>query len=263
MHIIELYSVNAVAQLQSFSHSQTVSVALPSNACSTLIPLMSTVQSAGHTPMPIIPARRLTDGAEFDKIVAYMHAQQLRELMIVGGNDASCTQYQDSIGLLIHLFKTNPLPFDHIYFAAHPEGTHDATAIDLIGVMKEKEDMCHAAHIQPRFVTQLCLSAPVMAAWLAQVRAAGIVSDILIGLSTSCEKIQMEERLQFCFNTRKGRLIESYTVMEHMDGPFSPRSFIHELQHRCELQTLGIAGYYWYGFNAPQQIPEDIASLAN
>lgn len=261
-HSIEVIDERAIEQMVHLPRAYPVVIALPTLPCLELIPLMQQVSEAGFEAIPTIPARRITDETEVGKILGAMNQLSLKGALLVGGNDTSSALFQDSIGLAIHCMNRHESPLRHIYFAAHPEGTIEQEAADLISTMKQKEDMCLKAGLKLTFVTQLCLSADAFISWIKLVRAAGIVAPIQIGISTSCSHLAMTSRLQFCFDARKARLIDSYQTLGEIKDGFVPRLFVHELQSRINFQQMNICGYHWYGFDTLQNVMADIESVS-
>ena len=262
-HSIEIPDESAYEQLKLLSCTYPTVISLAKLPCSQLIPLMNKAHEAGFLAIPKLPARRVIDEAEVGSILIEMNRLSLTEILLVGGNDASSTLFQDSLGLAIHCINRHDSPLRTLYFAAHPEGTVEAAPEDLIQIMKQKELMCRQAGLNVTFITQLCVSTDAFAMWIKQVRAANITAPFQIGISTRCSTSALERRLQFCFDVRKARLTDSYRALSLLDHEFVPKIFVEELKSRIDFEQMNICGYHWYCFDTLKNVIEDIDSVGD
>ncbi len=257
-HLIEVQQLHDLSLLGTTPTSADFVIAMIKDSVETHIPTIQQAARMGHRIIATIPARRISEERELQKVFSALDPHGV-DLMVVGGNDLSVGRFEDSMGLLYYLKDQNYIHSKRMYFAAHPEGTIDSTPEYLLATMKQKEEFCTKLGVEAAFITQLCVVPAVYAQWVSQVRDAGITSPLYFGVSSSCSSGILARRLQLCFGMRKTRQVASSRAVDEMHEAYDAPTFVQALDRKINFATSKIEGMYWCGFEDPGSVAGDIA----
>jgi len=146
------------------------------------------IAEAGFPVMPHFPARSIADAAMLkDWIGRYKNEAGVDQaLVLAGGLNKPIGDFHSSIDML----KTGAFEdakFTRLHVAGHPEGNReidlDGTTTQVDAALHFKQDYARQTGVQMAIVTQFAFDAAAVTAWIARLRAAGIVLPVHVGLA--------------------------------------------------------------------------------
>ncbi|WP_051840617.1 methylenetetrahydrofolate reductase [Streptomyces sp. NRRL F-5126] len=141
----------------------------------------------GYRVVPHLAARMVPDEQSLRRFVARVRELGVDGLYVIGGDADEPTGKFDSAGQVLDALSL----FDHrlgrIGVACYPEGHPKIPDTDLLEALRDKQ--VHADYM----VSQLCFDAGVLAAWIRQVRAAGVGLPLRIGLAAPIKTARLVE----------------------------------------------------------------------
>lgn len=142
-----------------------------------------TIKALGLAPTPILSSRRITSKADLDYLVGELKCRaDIQRLMFVGGDPGAPEgPYENSLAL----FESNILQtcdVETIVIAGYPEGHSHITSDQLMAALKWKIAFLRKNHYKIEITTQLAFCTTRIIKWVQDIRAAGIMEPIRIGV---------------------------------------------------------------------------------
>jgi len=129
----------------------------------------------GHDVCPHLAARSIRDRAHLADILARLHAAGIRKAFVVGGDGDAIGEFRDGLTLLRGM---EPLGgwLEELGVPAYPEGHPTIPNDVLLDDLRAKQPYAHF------MTTQMAFNPDAIAAWIARMRAAGIMLPVHLGV---------------------------------------------------------------------------------
>ena len=185
-----------------------------------------------------------------------LEGTEIREAFVVGGDaDPPAGEYADA-GELLEELAGLAHPFVRVGIGGYPEG-HPLVPDDrLLEALLRKQPF--ATHL----VTQLCFDADALAAWVADIRAAGVELPVVVGLPGVVERRKLAEislrtgvGASFRYLRKHGRQIVTLARSRRYD----PTPLAGAMAVRAADKSLGIRGAHLFTFNQVEQTRDWVA----
>jgi methylenetetrahydrofolate reductase (NADPH) len=200
----------------------------------------------GYTVVPHLAARMVTGRGHLERLLQRLEGTSIREAFVVGGDaDPPAGAYGDA-GDLLEELATLAHPFARIGVGGYPEGHPLASDEQLVEALLRKQP--YASHL----VTQLCFDAGALAAWAADIRAAGVRLPIVVGLPGVVERRRLAE-----ISLKSGvgvslRYLRRHTrelVTLARARRYDPTPLATEVAEYALGPSLGLRGVHLFTFN--------------
>jgi methylenetetrahydrofolate reductase (NADPH) len=198
-----------------------------------------------YNAIPHVSARLVRDGAHLDEVLDRLLAAGVRELFIPAGDpELPAGEYAGAADLL-RAMGDRRSEFDEIGITGYPESHHRISDEETIRAMFEKAPMATC------IVSQICFDAPVIAGWIANVRARGTNLPIWVGVP-GC--VDYSKLLRISMRIGLG---ESARFLAHHGSwmrrliarEFKPGAVVDGLRDAFADPSAGVAGLHLYTFN--------------
>ncbi len=157
----------------------------PTNGVDETLAMSERLADRGFKVIPHVAARMVRDKAHLREIIRRINGTPIVSLFVPGGDaDKPTGRYTKALDLLRDLADIEH-KFIEIGIAAHPEGHPVANDGDMLEQLLAKQE--YANYI----VTQMCFDADRIAAWLAEIRAAGIHLNAWLGMPGAAERAEL------------------------------------------------------------------------
>ena len=229
----------------------TVSVTCsPTKGIDATIALTDRLRSLGHTAVPHIAARLVTDAAHAARIAAWLRTEAVGHLFLVGGDaEHPAGQYHDASSFLRDLLAADP-QLTSVGVTAYPDG-HPLIGADLLHeALRTKEQILTEAGVVGYFVTQMCFDPNTIVGWLEAERAAGVTLPVHLGIAGVVNRSKlMTMGVRLGVGTSLRYLKKNRAAIGRLlTGPgFDPNTVLEPLSPSFE--TLGITGLHCFTFN--------------
>jgi methylenetetrahydrofolate reductase (NADH) len=207
------------------------------------------LSSRGHEAVPHVAARLIRDRAHFVDVLARMRAAGLRKLFVVGGDGPPVGDIADGLSLL-RLLEDLDHWFDEIGVPAYPEG-HPKIADDvLMHDLREKQRYVQA------MTTQMSFNPGAVAAWIARIRAEGIMLPIHLGVAGAIELrrlMTIAARIGVADSTRY--LLKHRSLFGHLmqRGSFGADAFLRDLAPALAARGADVRALHIFAMNQVEQ----------
>lgn len=238
----------------------TVTVtASPSLGLDRTLDVSAALAARGFRVVPHFAARMVTGRGHLERLLHRLEGTEVREVFVVGGDaDPPAGDYADAGDLLEELAGIAH-PFARVGIGGYPEG-HPLVPDDrLLEALLRKQP--YASHV----VTQLCFDADTLAAWVADIRAAGVRLPVVVGLPGAVERRKLVEISlrtgvgpSLRYLRKHGRQMAALTRSRRYD----PTPLAAAVADRAADATLGIRGAHLFTFNQVEQTRDWVARLA-
>ncbi len=156
---------------------------VPGSDYSDTVNVAIAVQKAGFRAVPHLAVRSLTSRTELTDFVSRVGAAGIDHLLLIGGDPP---KQEGPFTAAVEVIRTGELArhgIRHVALAGHPEGHPVMKADEPIRVLAEKVAAAREHGLEPFIVTQFAFEAAPIAAWLKDVRDAGIDVPVRIGVA--------------------------------------------------------------------------------
>jgi len=174
LEIIPLKSVTD--QFRFLEPGERVAVtASPGQGQDTTIDVAVDLAQRGFEPIPHLSARLLRDRGHLHDVVTRLSNERISRAFVVGGDGEATGIYSDGLALLeeLHSLPNGP---SQIGIPGYPEGHPKIPTAGLMDSLLEKQRFAHYV------TTQMCFDPAVIADWIREIRAAGVVLPIHVGI---------------------------------------------------------------------------------
>ena len=204
----------------------------------------------GYSVVPHISARLVADGRHLDEVVEKVRAAGIREVFVVGGDEAKpAGEFSGSLELLQAMHERGH-SFDDIGIAGYPE-SHPLIDDDVT-----IQSMWDKRRFATYIVSNICFDAKVIVRWVKRVRRRGVELPIYLGLPSITDtakllrisrKIGVGDSARFLTKSRGGllRLV--------VPGGYDPTRLLGKLAPKLGDPALGVGGVHVYTFNEIEQ----------
>jgi methylenetetrahydrofolate reductase (NADPH) len=134
-------------------------------------------------PVPHLAARSLRDADQLDTLLAaYTSRAGVNEVLVIGGGvDQPVGAFANSMQVLeTGLIQRHGI--QNVGIAGHPEGSPDITQTEISEALAAKNALAKSDGLNMYIETQFCFEAGIVLAWERDVRAAGNLLPIRIGI---------------------------------------------------------------------------------
>lgn len=206
--------------------------------------------SKGYVAIPHIAARLVVDRAQTREIAAWLVANNITEIFLVGGDAPEpAGDYADAESFLADLLAEST-GLHHVGLTGYPDGHAVIDASLLDAALLAKQQLLLDAGITGHVSTQMCFDTEQIVRWLERQRAAGLILPIHLGIPGVVDRLKlmnMGVRLGIGASMRFlkkngssiGRLLTS--------SGYNPAELIDPLT--SDADRLGIADLHIFTFN--------------
>ena len=141
------------------------------------------LHNEGMRPVPHLAARSLRDVDQLESLLAaFISRCGVNEVLLIGGGvDHPVGAFSDSMQVLeTGLIQRSGI--SNVGIAGHPEGSPDITQSEITDALAAKNALAKRDGLNMYIETQFCFEAEIVLAWEREVRAAGNVLPIRIGV---------------------------------------------------------------------------------
>jgi len=157
--------------------------ALPGHDTAELVQAAVAIRAAGHSPVPHIAARGISDEAALDRLLGNLVAEAgVDDVLVVAG---SVRQQAGSLSFSLDVLRSGLLErhgIARVGVAGHPEGSPDFSDESAVESLLEKNALARELPFRMRVVTQFALDAAPYLAWERRVREAGNTLPVIAGV---------------------------------------------------------------------------------
>lgn len=254
----EVIPVQGIEQkVAALPYGATVTVtASPSLGLDRTLDASVALAARGFRVVPHFAARMVGGRGHLERLVQRLEGSEIREAFVVGGDaDPPAGDYADA-GELLEELAGLAHPFVRVGIGGYPEG-HPLVPDDrLLEALLRKQPF--ATHL----VTQLCFDADALAAWVADIRAAGVELPVIVGLPGVVERRKLAEislrtgvGASLRYLRKHGRQIVTLARSRRYD----PTALAGEVAVRAADKSLGIRGAHLFTFNQVEQTRDWVA----
>ena len=146
------------------------------------------LRAQGFSVMPHFPARGIKNRNELQRIAArYREEADVRQaLVLAGGNDRPCGEFDRSIQLL-ESGVFDQVGYTHLHVAGHPEGNRD---IDPDGSTRnsdmalwQKQVFANRTDASMAITTQFAFESAPVISWVERLKAEGLTLPVHVGVA--------------------------------------------------------------------------------
>ena len=200
----------------------------------------------------------VTGRGHLERIVQRLERGDIHEVFVVGGDaDPPAGRFADAGDLLEELAGLAH-PFARIGIGGYPEGHPVIGDERLLEALRRKQ--AFASHL----VTQLCFDADALAAWVADIREAGIDLPVIVGLPGVVERRKLAEislktgvGASLSYLRKHGRQMITLARARRYD----PTSLARAVAVHAADPALGIEGAHLFTFNQVEPTRDWVARL--
>ncbi|MHA7140188.1 methylenetetrahydrofolate reductase [Arthrobacter sp. Sr33] len=220
---------------------------LPHHGAEETVDLAVRLSGLGYQAVPHLAARSIASRGQLTGFLGRLQAAGVSDIFVIAGDGGSAAGPYAWSGALIEDIASIGGGSFVLGAAAYPEGRPGASAGELTDLLLAKQELCSWA------VTQLCFSGPVLAAYVAELRTAGITLPLWAGVPGAVDRarlislaarIGVGPSLKFArrslTGTGGGSLVRSV---------LAPSSYDPSPLVRSVLDSGGFAGLHVYSFN--------------
>jgi methylenetetrahydrofolate reductase (NADPH) len=257
----EVIPVKGIEQkVAALPYGATVTVtASPALGMDRTLDVSTALAARGYTVVPHLAARMISGRGHLERLVQRLEGSSIREVFVVGGDASPPAGDYDDAGDLLEELAGLAHPFARIGIGGYPEG-HPLIPDDaLLEALLRKQP--HANHL----ITQLCFDAGALAAWTADIRAAGIRLPVVVGLPGVVERKRLAEislksgvGASLKYLRKHGRHIVTLARSRRYD----PTGLTVEVAEYAADASLGIHGVHLFTFNQVEPTRDWVAGLS-
>jgi methylenetetrahydrofolate reductase (NADH) len=148
----------------------------PTRGIDVTLGLTEALATRGFTVAPHLAARLFRDAGHLAEVVSRLRETGVRDVLVIGGDvPRPVGEFRSAYELLAAL-EASGHPFADVGIAGYPESHPFISQEEVSRALSQK------APLSTYLVSQLCLDARVIAAWIADVRARGVTLPIYVGI---------------------------------------------------------------------------------
>jgi methylenetetrahydrofolate reductase (NADPH) len=141
------------------------------------------VAKAGLEAVPHIPVRLLRNAQELDDILFRASGSGVRQLLLISGDYGVAAGPFSSVRDALLTGRLQAHGFRNVSFAGHPEGHPIVAKHEIYRTQLEKAFVAADVGIAANFVTQFFFEVEPFVHWAGELRAAGVKSQLVAGIS--------------------------------------------------------------------------------
>jgi methylenetetrahydrofolate reductase (NADPH) len=257
----EVIPVQGIEQkVAALPYGATVTVtASPSLGLDRTLDVSAALAARGFRVVPHLAARMVAGRSHLERLIQRLDGTEVRDVFVVAGDaDPPAGDYADSLELLEELAGLAH-PFVRVGIGGYPEG-HPLVPDDrLLEALLRKQSF--ASHV----VTQICFDADALAAWTADIRAAGVELPVIVGLPGVVERRKLAEislragvGASLSYLRKHGRQIVALARSRRYD----PTPLAEAVADRAADKSLGIGGVHLFTFNQVEPTRDWVARMS-
>ena len=218
----------------------------PSKGVEATLAMSARIAERGFRVVPHLAARMVRDEVHLREIMARLDDMPIVSLFVPGGDATTpAGKYVKALDLLRDIAEFDHR-FEDIGVAGHPEG-HPAASMHVM-----TKELAAKQKYSNYVVTQMCFDAAIIGRWVGEIRAAGIVLPVWLGLPSESNRstllatslrIGVGNSLRYLKNHGKiaARLLRSKV--------YQPDDLLYDLAPFIADPELNIRGHHIYCFN--------------
>jgi methylenetetrahydrofolate reductase (NADPH) len=221
---------------------------LPQETVLRTVEICARLNAAGFTPVPHVAARGFGSVDVLDDYLSRARDAGVRSVLVIAGDiDAPRGPFSESLQLLnTGLLQKHGIR--SVAFAGHPEGHPKASNAVMDRAMREKLAYARENGLTPRIVTQFCFEAAPILAWLARIRASGIVAPVRIGVAGPAGVTTLMKYAMRCGVGNSLRALKTQTSrLGALLGDTGPDQVVRDLAAASAALT-NVAGLHLFPF---------------
>jgi methylenetetrahydrofolate reductase (NADPH) len=207
------------------------------------------LRQAGFRPVPHIGARYLAGFTELNDYLARVagEAGVDQALVIAGDLDAPIGPYRTSLEIIrTGLFEKHGI--SRIGIAGYPEGHPKLAPTLLDDALAAKLAALRERGIEPYVVTQFCLEAEPILAWIRRYREQGHRAPVTVGLAGPASIVTLAKFVIRCgVGSSLRALARGHGAFARLLLESGPEAIIEDLARR-DPNTMPIAGLHLFSF---------------
>lgn len=218
--------------------------ASPSRGIEATLELAAELAARGHPATPHLSARLIRDGAHLAELLARCREAGLREAFVVGGDGDRPGGFADGLALLRAVHELGS-PFERIGVPGYPEGHPGIPPAALRTALLAKAPLAHWV------TTQMCFDPNALAAWIADVRAAGVGLEVHLGVPGVTDLVRLlsiSARIGLASSARYLRKNRSL-LGRIARGRFGPDGLLEALAATLADPRAGVGALHVFTFN--------------
>ena len=142
------------------------------------------VSNAGFVPIPHVPVRLLADHATLDRFLdKAIRDGRVNEVLLIAGDYPQPAGPYATVADVLRRSVLEAHGLSRVSLAGHPEGHPNVALEEIRRAEHEKAVLAREAGLEATFVTQFFFEAQPFLDWAATVRATGVGSRLVGGLS--------------------------------------------------------------------------------
>jgi methylenetetrahydrofolate reductase (NADPH) len=244
----EVIPVRGIEQkVAALPYGSTVTVtASPALGIDRTLDVSRALAARGFSVVPHLAARMISGRGHLERLVQRLEGSTIREVFVIGGDATPPAGAYADAGDLLEELATLAHPFTRVGIGGYPEGHPVVSDDQLLEALLRKQPA--ASHI----VTQLCFDAGALAAWAADIRAAGITLPVVVGLPGVVERKRLAEislksgvGASLRYLRKHGRQIVTLARSKRYD----PTPLAGEVAEYAADASLGLRGVHLFTFN--------------
>ena len=244
----EVIPVRGIEQkVAALPYGSTVTVtASPALGIDRTLDVSRALAARGFSVVPHLAARMISGRGHLERLVQRLEGSTIREVFVIGGDATPPAGAYADAGDLLEELAALAHPFTRVGIGGYPEGHPVVSDDQLLEALLRKQP--YASHI----VTQLCFDAGALAAWAADIRAAGIKLPVVVGLPGVVERKRLAEislksgvGASLRYLRKHGRQIVTLARSRRYD----PTQLAGEVAEYAADASLGLRGVHLFTFN--------------
>ncbi len=247
--VIPLKSLpGAITQLPA--NSRVSVTASPVKPLEDTLDICAELLELGHRPIPHLAARKVTDSQHLTSLAKRITSLGIKEIFCIAGDATDAGAYLDALALLNPLLELTANEITAVGVSSYPDGHSFISEPALRQALFDKQQLFADAGVAGHASTQMCFSTDTIRAWLTELRAAGFVLPIHLGVAGVVDRAKLLSMglrlgvgasLRYLQKNRAGLLRLFSTV------GYDPSALIDPLAD--DFKTLGIEGLHVFTFN--------------
>ncbi|WP_129647813.1 methylenetetrahydrofolate reductase [Peristeroidobacter agariperforans] len=142
------------------------------------------VREVGFEPVPHVPVRLLESERSLEEFLhEAVRRAEVAEVLLISGDYPQARGPYSTVAEVLRTGKLVELGLRRISMAGHPEGHPRVALPEIRRAERDKAQLAQAAGLQATLLTQFFFEAPPFLEWAAGLRADGVNSRLVAGLS--------------------------------------------------------------------------------
>ncbi len=237
---------------------------LPKNNMEELIAVASAVRRLGFTPVPHISARRVRSSADLESFLRGLQdGAQIDRVFIIGGDpDQAFGPYESALDII----NTNLLAdfgVRQIGIAGYPEGHPVIGDAALRRALADKLEAIDKRGHSAEIVTQFVFDANAAMTWLTDIRTAGILIPVRIGIPGPASVKSLIGYAAKCGVTASKTVLSKYGIsLSRLLSTATPDRLVGEITGQLDRTSDTQVHAHLYPFGGLSQSVQWLAGLS-